>query len=93
MPVKVLKIRAMPLATMLCCLHAIIGFILGLIVTIASSVSSAPEEGLMSLGAWSLLVFPILNAVVGFLSGLFIAACYNFLTPFCGGIEVEVERQ
>ena len=92
MPVKVRKIRAMPLATMLCCLHAIVGFILGLIVTIASSLSPTQEEGLMALGPWSMLVFPVLNGILGFLSGVFIAVCYNFLTPYCGGIEVEVEH-
>ncbi|MBI4310013.1 MAG: hypothetical protein HY591_06745 [Candidatus Omnitrophica bacterium] len=92
MPVKVLKIRALPLATMLSCLHAVIGFVLGLIVTIASMAGTQEEEGLMHLGAWSLLLFPILNGIVGFLSGLLIAICYNFFTPSCGGIEVEVEQ-
>ena len=91
MSVKVQKIKAMPLAAMLSCLHAVIGFMIGLIVTIVSMTATHEEEGRMSLGAWSLLVFPLLNGIFGFLSGALIAVCYNFFTPYCGGIEVEVE--
>ncbi len=85
------KIAVMPLAKIFCCLHSTIGFILAVIVTIGS-MSGQPDEGIWSLGPWSLLIFPVVNAGLGFLTGALLAWGYNFFSGNWGGIEFEIEE-
>jgi len=89
---KLQSIYLMPLAKIFCALHAVVGLVLGLIVTIGSAAN--PEaEGIWSLGAWSILVFPIVNALLGFLTGIFLAWSYNLFSQWFGGIEFEVKNK
>ena len=85
---KLKKISIIPLAKIFCVLQAMIGVILGIIVAIGS-MTGQEDEGLWSLGPWSLLIFPIVNAVLGFLTGAFFAWGYNLLAQWLGGIEFE----
>ena len=80
------KISPIPLAKILCCMHTVVGIILGITVTITSLMTS--EEG--GMGAWSLLVFPVLNAGLGFLAGIFIAGSYNVFSQWFGKIEFDI---
>ena len=82
----------MPLAKMLFCIHAVVGLILGVIATIGS-LTNAGDDGFWALGAWSLLVFPVVNSAIGFLTGIFIAWIYNLFAQLMGGIELEFEGQ
>jgi len=88
--VKLKKIAVMPLAKILCALQSMVGLILGVIVAIGS-VTTQEDDGLWSLGAWSILVFPIVNAVLGLLSGMLLAWAYNLFAQWFGGIEFELE--
>ena len=88
---KLLRISVLPLAKVFCYLYALVGFILGVMVTIGS-FTTQESEGLGSLGPWSLLVFPIVNAGLGFLTGAFLAWGYNLLSQWLGGIEFEIEK-
>ena len=90
--VKLQKISVMPVAKILCCLNALVGIILGVIVTIGS-LTGQGDEGLWGLGAWSLLVFPVINAGMGFLTGIFLAWSYNLFSQWFGGIEFEIENK
>jgi len=90
--VKLQRIPLIPLAKILCALQAVIGIILGVIVTIGS-LSGQEDDGLWSFGAWSLLIFPVVNAVIGFLTGLSIAWAYNLFAQWFGGIEFELEEK
>ena len=85
------KISILPLAKISSALHALVGFVLGMIVTIGS-LTSQDENGIWSLGPWSVLVFPVVNAGLGFLTGAFMAWGYNYFAQGFGGIEFEVEE-
>ena len=89
---KLRKISAFPLAKIFCCLHALLGFILGIVVTLGS-LAGQEDEGIWSLGAWSLLIFPLVNSFLGFLTGLFLSWCYNLFAQWLGGIEFEFEEK
>ena len=89
---KLQKISALPLGKIFCALHALVGFVLGVIVTIGS-ITNQQDEGIWSLGPWSLLVFPIVNAGLGFLTGTFLAWGYNLFSQWFGGIEFEIEEK
>ena len=90
--IKLQNISVMPLAKISCAFHVVIGVLLGIVVTIGS-LTSQQDDGIWSLGAWSLLVFPVFNAALGFLTGLFLAWGYNLFAQWFGGIEFEIERQ
>jgi len=89
--VKLKKISAMPLAKIFCVLHAFVGLILGLIVTLGS-LSGQADDGFWALGPWALLLFPIVNSALGFLTGLSLAWGYNWLSKWLGAIEFEIEE-
>ena len=88
--VNLQKISVMSLAKVFAVLHALIGLILGVIVTIGS-MSGSENDGFWGLGPWSLLVFPIVNAGLGFLTGILLAWSYNIFSQWFGGIEFKIE--
>ncbi len=90
--VKLKRVSIMPVAKILCAFHAVVGVILGTIVTIGS-MTGQEDEGFWSLGPWSLLVFPLVNAALGFLTGLFLAWGYNLFAQWLGAIEFETESK
>ena len=88
---KLQKISLKPLAKLLCVFHAIVGLILGIIAAIGSAVTQQ-EDVFFSLGAWSILAFPLVNAGIGYLTGIIIAWAYNVLAKKVGGVEYEIEE-
>jgi hypothetical protein len=85
-------ISVLPVAKIFCVMHAVIGLILGLIVTLGS-LTGQEYNGVLSIGPWSILVFPIANSILGFLTGLFIAGGYNLISKWVGSIEIEIEQK
>ena len=91
MIIKVRRIVVIPFSLMLCSLHALLGIFFGVIITIGS-LTTGEDQGFWSLGPWALVVIPFLNAIFGFLMGLLITGCYNFLSGWMGKVELEVEE-
>jgi hypothetical protein len=91
-PLSVMRIAA------IC--YAMLGLFEGLLVAAIFSVaglasrdssSSMPPFLAPFFGVASIVVFPILFAVIGAIGGGLGAAIYNVAARFVGGIEVEVE--
>jgi hypothetical protein len=78
-------------------LYAILGLIIGGLfsfVALASEMmSQTPARGRFAgaMGVASIVIFPILYGIIGFVSTLFAAWLYNVLAGFVGGVEVELE--
>jgi len=85
------RISVIPLAKIMTVIYALLGFLLGIIAAIVS-MTGQDEEGFWSLGLWSLIVFPVVNAVGGFLMGVFFSGTYNLFSKWVGGIEIELEE-
>lgn len=90
------KIRVMSLAK----ITLLFGLLYGIISGIASAVAYAKGDVLAAagqqipaiittLGYWSLLVMPILNAIIYFLAGLIGAILYNLFASWVGGVNLE----
>jgi len=92
MIVRLTKITPKLLALTFMLIHAIIGVIIGSIVAVGSLLN--PEaEGIWSWGAWALVLIPAINAVLGFVTGLFLSGAYNLIRQWVGGIELEFDQQ
>ncbi len=79
-------------------LYALLGLIIGALVSLFAVVGSALMNSLggtsgshygMLFGAGAIILFPILYGVVGFIAGLIIGALYNLVAHVAGGIEIE----
>jgi hypothetical protein len=90
MKLKLKEIPVLPCAKMSCALYTLIGVIVGIILTIVS-LATDDDQLTMGLGIWAILVYPLINMVMGFAMGSFIAWFYNLLSKFFGGIECEFE--
>jgi hypothetical protein len=91
------SINVVQLALMYGVICAVIGIILGLILALAAMIapSAFSTAGMSSIGALGLILFPIIYAIVlfilGFLEGLIIAALYNLVAGWIGGVEIQLE--
>lgn len=92
------KIGVLSLAKIETILMAIFGLILGLFygilssfVNLTESVTSATSNSLV-LGWWSVLVFPVLYAVIGFAAGAIGALLYNMISKWVGGVELDLRK-
>jgi len=81
-------------------LYGLMGILLGgifaLISTLGlalgqSSSSGAPAWLGAFFGVGSIILFPIIYGIMGFIGGLITAVLYNVLAGFVGGIEMELQ--
>lgn len=92
MKLKLMKISMKSFILIFSTLNVIAGFILGTIVTIVSLVSP-PEQGTPDMGVWAILVFPIVNGLLGILTGVFLTGMFNLLAKLMGGLVLEFETE
>ena len=90
MKLKLKKVSVKSFVLIFSTVNVIAGFILGALVTVVSIVTP-PEQGSGEIGVWAILIFPILNGLLGLATGAFLTGIYNFLAQRLGGIEVEFE--
>lgn len=82
-------------------LYGLLGLLMGGIFALVSTLGLALGQGSSSSGApaWigaffgvgSVILFPILYGIMGFIGGLITAVLYNLLAGFVGGIEMELQ--
>lgn len=93
---EIRKIRPLSFAKIQTILMTIFGVILGLfelIVTFIYGYEFFPSMYTISItgrmGAFAIILLPILYALIGFILGFFGGLIYNFIAKHSGGIEVE----
>ncbi len=96
---KLKKLGIMSVAKFQAVLMAIMGFIYGIFLTIflstlGGALSAFPgvASTFTNLGILSIILFPILFAILGFIGGAISAFLYNLIAGFVGGIEMEFEE-
>jgi len=90
MKLKLQKISVKSFILIFSTINVIAGFILGSVVTVVSLI--APEEqGAGVFGVWAILIFPIINGLLGLATGAFFTGLYNFFAKRFGGIDLEFE--
>jgi hypothetical protein len=90
MLLKLNKIAVKPFVLIVGTIQVVAGFILGLIVTLVALV--APSDQVPGVGPWSIIVFPILNGLIGVITAVFLAGIYNVFSKHVGGVVFEFEN-
>lgn len=92
------RIGVMSLAKIMAILYAAIGLIGGVCVALFSMIagSAFAQQGAaaglgMGFGLGSIILFPILYGVFGFIGGLISAWLYNVIAGSVGGIELDLQ--
>ncbi len=91
------RIGPLSLAKILAILYALSGVIIGFFMWMFSSVMSrmgGPEADVFAtfFGVGSIIFFPILYGILGFIFGLLTAWLYNIIAERIGGVELEFEE-
>jgi len=93
------RIGPLSLARLAAGLYGAIGFFIGAIVALAALVGagiggpageSNPLLGVL-LGVGAIVFLPLIYAVLGALGALIVAALYNLLAGWLGGVELTIE--
>jgi hypothetical protein len=98
--ITIRRIGVLSLAKVLGLLYALLGLIIGGLVTCFSlfgtlvagaNMPEGPEGPLFGLvfGLGSIIILPIFYGLAGFIGGLIVATLYNLLAGWVGGIELE----
>ena len=92
---KIKKINVLSIGKVACILYALFGLLVGACVTLASLMGVQvikTEDGTTSpLGVGAVILFPILYAIGGFLSGILTSVFFNLASKWAGAIEIETE--
>ena len=75
-------------------LYAFMGFLVGALFALMAgilgpSLSQVPFAG--SFGIAALIVLPIIYGIIGFIMCVIMAAVYNLIAKWVGGLQIEVE--
>jgi hypothetical protein len=91
------RVVPMSVAKVAAALYAILGLIFGGIISVISFAGEAltpdgNDAGLMGMmfGAAAIVLLPIFYACLGFVMSLLMAALYNLVAGWVGGVEVDV---
>jgi hypothetical protein len=92
------RVGPLSFAKLMGALYALMGLLLGGIVSLISIVGGAliPSDQATGMtgalfGAAAIVILPICYGVLGFLTSLIGAALYNAIASVVGGVEIEVQ--
>jgi len=90
---KVKKIGVLSFAKILGLLYAIFGLIVGALFSLfpLTGFVGAADVGLF-FGTASIIIFPIIYGIMGFIGGLITAFFYNLVAGKIGGLELEITK-
>lgn len=91
MKLKLNKISPKSFILVFATINVVAGLILGAVVTVVS-LAAPQDESFGAGGAWAILIFPIVNGVLGAMTGAFLTGMYNFLSEMVGAAVFEFEE-
>ena len=89
---KVKKIGVLSLAKILGLLYTIFGLIVGALFAVLPLFGFNADETGLFFGAASIIIFPMLYGIMGFIGGAITAFFYNMVAKRIGGLEVELTK-
>jgi hypothetical protein len=86
----VTKIGVFSFAKIYMIIATFIGFLVGIFLWIVEMYSPVMQGP--ALGAWSIIVFPILYGIIGLVFGALTAFLFNIASGWFGGLEIELKK-
>jgi len=100
MTTRVRSFNVVQLALMYAIICAILGVVLGLIFGLVVGLGGGAMSslsGMPNLGPLAVIAFPLVYGVAlfvgGFIEGVIVAAVYNLVAGWLGGVEVQLETR
>ncbi|MDD4902334.1 MAG: hypothetical protein PHE24_04300 [Patescibacteria group bacterium] len=101
---EIKKIKKLSLANIIALIYALFGFVASFSVTIYSLLTVITQKPMadklliymatnLGLGFLIALAAALIAGIMGWLLGLVIAACYNYLARQIGGVKVELTEE
>jgi hypothetical protein len=92
--VQIRSLGVLSCAKMMGALYGVLGLIVGAFMTLFSMVGAAFSDNgngaaALGLGAASIIVIPIMYAIMGFVGGIIMGFFYNVIAGVVGGIEIR----
>ncbi|MEM5812118.1 MAG: hypothetical protein QW286_00190 [Candidatus Aenigmatarchaeota archaeon] len=85
------SIDPLSLGKIVAIVNAVMGFLVGLFVTVFSPFMYMwGPLGAAALGLLAIIVFPILFAIIGFITGIIVAFVYNVVAKRFGGVMLDL---
>lgn len=94
---EITKIEVFSLGKVSALINALFGFIIGFFFTIASLIifiigKNAGMGIATFIGFISILTFPVVFGLIGFVLGLIAGVFYNLVSKTSGGLKIEIEE-
>lgn len=93
--VELKRIGVLSVGVILGIMYAIFGLIAGLFISFFAIVAASvfPDAGFVGIffGVGAVIALPIFYGILGFISGIIMAAMYNFVAKLTGGVEMEFD--
>jgi len=97
MPVELKRVGVVSVAKIYGIIMAIIGLFVGILIALfgtgAAAIAGMPGVVAISAGILSIILFPILYGIIGFLMGAIGAILYNFVADKVGGVELTFKEK
>lgn len=92
---RIKKIGVLSLAKFYTLFMAVMGLILGILVTVLNKFVASAEIPQISATGYltAIILFPIIYGIMGFVMGLLLAWIYNLVAKLIGGIEIELDKK
>ena len=92
---RIKRISPLQMGKMLGIIYGLMGLVFLpfflLMSTLAPQLPAEQRIGMLTIGAGFSLFVPVMYAVMGFVFGAIVAAIYNLVAKWIGGIEIELE--
>jgi hypothetical protein len=90
MTTRIRNINPLQLGIVYAALYAIIGLLIGICFALFSMAAGAmfKSGGMPNFGFLSIIIFPIMYGIIGFIGGLIVGFFYNLAAGWTGGIEL-----
>jgi len=88
---KITGIKVGSLVKILTVVYTAFGLIMGTVLAVMKAMGAEASPETQQMGYVAILLFPVLYAAIGALSGLIIAFFFNLATLWVGPLEVDTE--
>lgn len=92
--VTITKVNPISLGKIIAIIYGVLGLVFGffaILFLLTLFVAPIATMEILSI-LMVLLLIPLMNVIIGFITGVIIALIFNFISRYTGGLELEMEE-